>query len=197
MIKKTFQYNSTGTSYNMKILLTCSTVDYGFFDTYEDFDEGELFDSVYIVTGITSSRLEELRKYSTSTDYAIKYVTSTDSGVNGVDLSLSIVNQIPKVIVYYIDNITYTNIEMSDDNISTSFYFVSTGFSTHNFENKPIIKLESKENVVENPVIESDVFIVRQEIPVFEKCIRLRAINDLSQIISYAGGNYFKIYENT
>ena len=50
--------------------------------------------------------------------------------------------------------------------------------------------------MIDNPFINSDVFIIRQELPVFEKSIRLRGISSLNDIITYAGGNYFTIYNN-
>lgn len=195
MLKKILPFIS-GTSYNIKILLSANAIDYGFFDTYENFSGGTLYSNTYVVTGTSSNRLEELRKYSVSSDYSIKYLTSTSLLVDGLDISRSITTGDTNIFVYYIGGITYTN-EVSQSLIKTHFSFTNSGFSTNNFENKPIVKLESKDNVVENPIISSDVFISRQEISVFEKSVRLRAINNLSQVISYAGGNYFKIFENT
>jgi uncharacterized protein (DUF427 family) len=240
----------------------------------------------YAVTGISSNRLEELRKYSTSSIYSDKYFIGGSPTVDGLDLTYSgtQTNSGSTIVLqYYIGGIKYLNVtpvnytttlplkEAWIDNYNgnarfnyaahglavnnliyivsshveynglfyvnfgnadqllirrtvsgaytqyvgnstinwsnvilktatattTTFSFNSVGLSSLNFDNLPILKLEEKQNMCENPFIKSDVFILRQEIPVFEKSIRLRGVGNLSEVVNYAGGNYFKIFNNT
>jgi len=183
------------------ILLTAPSQDYGFFDTYTGATNAPLtaYTFNYIVTGTSSNRLEELRKYSTSLDYGDRYFTGGSPTTDGLDLTYSGTSTGATIILqYYIGGIKYLNTTLSGSTATTTtFVYNSTGLSTTNFDNKPILKLEEKQNMAENPFINSDVFIVRQEIPVFEKSIRLRGVSGLNDIVTYAGGNYFKIFNNT
>lgn len=149
---------------------------------------------MFTVTGTSSTRLVELKKYTSTGTLSDRYFTSTSSTTDGVNVSLTVE---PTKYVYYIGGITYMD-SIVGTATTTTFTFQSLGLDDpNNFEDKPIIMIESKQGMLEEPVIESDVFITRQEIPVFESSIRLRAINNLNQVSQYAGGNYFKIYENT
>jgi len=200
MIKKSFPFVS-GSSYHMNVLLTSNSLDYGFFDTYEgEYYSGSTslsgYSGSYTVTGTSSNRLPELRKYNSNPDYSIRYRTSTSPSTDGLNVGASTTTGSTKTLIYYIGGITYTNIETTSTT-ATTFTFTSTGLSTVNFENRPILKIEAKQNMAENPLIDSDVFIIRQELPVFENSVRLRAIGNLNQVSLYAGGNYFTIYENT
>src|SRR5690606_29818715 len=113
------------------------------------------------VTGECSSRLYELKKFSTSNDINIAYVTSSTPSQSGVDVSLSTGN----TIVYYISGITYIDDLMEN---KTTFSFQSSGYSSPDFINQPIIKDESKHNIVTQPEVSNDVFIIRQSISVFQ-----------------------------
>ena len=48
-----------------------------------------------------------------------------------------------------------------------------------------------------NPKIEDDVFIVRQQLSAFNDNYNLEFIENLNDLINYAGGNYFNIINNT
>jgi hypothetical protein len=146
------------------------------------------------ITGTCTSRLSELRKYTVSGTLSDLYFTSTITSVDGVNISLSTDGV---KYVYYLGGITYVDQIVGSATTST-FTYMSLGLADpNNFINEPYIKLDSKDNMVDNPIINSDVFIVRQELPVFEQSVRLRGINKLNEIIAYAGGNYFTIYKNT
>lgn len=145
------------------------------------------------ITGTSSSRLIELRKYTVSGTTSDMYFTSTTTANDGVNISLSS----GTTYVYYLGGITYKD-QFIGTAFTTTFLYTSLGLADpNNFINEPYIKLESKQNVVENPFINSDVFIIRQELPVFEKSLRLRSTSRLNDVITYAGGNYFTIYNNT
>jgi hypothetical protein len=55
----------------------------------------------------------------------------------------------------------------------------------------------NKENIISNPEIYDDVFIIRQEISAFDGNYRLEYIQNLIDLETYAGGNFFNIVNNT
>jgi hypothetical protein len=224
LIKKQFYFKS-GTTYNLNILLTAKIKDMGFFDTLDD--DVELIGQIqyadnptgytfvnsynfynyiadndinspfpYTVTGTSYSRLGELEKYVVSTDPNIKYFGSgslTNDGLNSFSIAPA-----STAFTYFIGGIQYDDVLLSGATAyTTTFSFTVTSFDYNNFDVKRIIKLESKQNMVENPQVGRDVFIVRQQQPVFERNYRLRAVNTLNDVVSYAGGDYFTIFNNT
>jgi hypothetical protein len=235
MIKRQFKYvsGSTGQTYNVSVLLTSTLKDFGFFDTYEHdgVTNKPITGDTYTVSGTCTSRLNELRKYTTNSNLAIRYVQSTgtiqsypaglitldsdlitldnafitlDNDVeeyitDGLDLAASVISGVSATtLVYYIGGIKYVDRQLTGSTaVTTTFILENLQFSYVNFDYKPIIKLESKQNMIENPRINSDVFIERQQLSVFEDNYRLRGINSLSDLINYAGGNYFTIYNNS
>ena len=60
-----------------------------------------------IITGTSSSRLSELRKYTVTDVFAKKYVTGGTINSDGIDLSIS--NPLNKII-YYLGGIKYVDI---------------------------------------------------------------------------------------
>lgn len=152
---------------------------------------------MHTVTGYSETRLDELRKYAVSGPITTRYFTSTDPSTDGVNPFLSVEGTTASTYVYYIGGIEYLD-QITNDVTVTTFTFLSLGLDdTNNFDNLPVIKLESKQNMVENPQVSKDVFIERQQQPVFERNYRLRAVNSLNDVISYAGGDYFTIFNNS
>ena len=192
----------TGATYNMTILLSSNVDDFGFFDTLDDPEATgatgtTLSGGTIIITGNSSSRLSELRKWSSSTDLSKKYWTSTDPTIDdGLNLSLTTSGE---TYVYYIGGISYVDEYVSGNTAyTTTFSFESSGYSdTNNFTNLPYIKDEAKQNMVDKPIVGSDVFIIREDLPVFEDNYRLSGISNLTDLTFYGGGNYFNIVKNT
>lgn len=222
LIKKKFLRSETGTTYSFNILLTETIKDWGFFDTLDDTDivgdvlyinsstghsfvntynfsnyTGDTFyQTIYTVTGYCGSRLSEIEKYVVSNDPNMKYFVGGSPTIDGLVSYNSGSTGI--TFVYYVGGILYVDFkENQSTGFTTIFTFTNSGFSTNNFENKRIIKLESKQNMVENSQVIADVFIARQQLTVFEKNYRLRGLGGISDLLSYAGGNYFTIYNNT
>ena len=79
----------------------------------------------------------------------------------------------------------------------TTYGFIPQGTSSLDFIEAPIYKDPKKENIISNPKINDDVFIVRQELSVFEQNYRLEYVSNLVELTTYAGGNYFKIINNS
>lgn len=192
-------YSGTGVTYNFNILLKANATDWGFFDAIYDpkatgVTGATISAGTYLVTGSSSSRLSELRKFSTSGTVAQRYFTSTGITSNGVDTGQTVTGLTASTYVYYVSGITYTDNIVSGVT-TTTFSFESSGLSSSAFVNLPIIQKE--ENILEKPTVNSDVFIIRDENTAFEKNYRLRNISNLTELQYYAGGAYFNIIENT
>ncbi len=195
MTRRTIQYNPTGNTYCFNVTLVSNSKDIGFFDTYTLVTGGTITGgTAHEVTGYSISRLSELRKYVTTGILSDLYTTSTEFTTDGLNVDLSVSGS---TYVYYIGGITYTDLISSGFTI-TFFTFQSLGlYDPNNFEDKPYVKLEEKQNIVENPIITNDVKVVRQEIPVFDQLIRLRAVEKINDIVVYGGGSVFTIHNNT
>jgi hypothetical protein len=141
------------------------------------------------ITGSSSSRLSDLKKYVTSGSFFDKYFLSNGSGSDGVNESLSTTSR----VVYYVGEITYVDDIDSGGDVTTTFSFIGQGYDSPDFINVPIYKDPDKSNLVANPKIESDVFIVRQVLSAFDKNYKLNEINNLVELTSYAGGQFFNI----
>jgi len=106
-------------------------------------------------------------------------------------------------IVYYIDGIKYV-----DDVINEITYFEYYALGTSNphfiqppidkdYNETPIYKDPKKENIIGRPKIQDGLFIVRQEVSAFDKNYKLQHVNNLVELTTYLGGNYFNIVNNT
>lgn len=145
-----------------------------------------------IVTGTSTSRLSELRKYRITNNFAEMYTANGSVSNDGVDYSTST----PSNIIYYLGGIRYLDIP-SGSNSGTTYSFTAQGYNSPDFINVPYYKDPMKENIISKPKIDDDVFIIRQETSAFENNYRLEYVKNLNDLISYAGGNYFKIINNS
>lgn len=185
------------TFYNLKIMLTARDIDVGFFDVYEDdlatgVTGTTIGTTPYPVSGISSSRLSELRKFSTNGTLSELYFTSTNPNVaDGVN---EVLTSTGTSWTYYISGITYI-----DDVINnvTTFNFISEGYGSSAFINLPFIKDETKQNIIDKPEIDNNVFIIRQSLPVFQNVYRLQDIRNIFELEKYAGGGKFNIINST
>jgi hypothetical protein len=153
-----------------------------------------------VVTAETTSRLEDLRKYTVTTVFSDKYFTSGTINNNGVDL---INSDSSTQIIYYIDGIKFVDI-ISGTSIYSGYtggttlsIYTPQGITTDNFIFKQYYKDPLKEEVSSNVKISDDVFIDRQEVAVFENNYRLEFISGIANLESYAGGLFFNIVKNT
>lgn len=194
----------TGVTYNIKICLTSDSHDLGFFNTHDFSGVTDVVtpSTAYIVTGSSSSMLNNIRKSGSPPYVYNQYFLSTDPNIDGLDLNRSGLLGTQYVtgftnynIVYYVGGITYT--QLSGASGSTLFSMIGQQFSPLNFTNESMIKDENKENMTGKPIISSDVFIIRQEFSVFERNYNLEFIKNIAQLETYAGGAYFNIVSNT
>ena len=146
------------------------------------------------ITGTTSSRLNELRKYTINNDFNRQYFTGGTININGVDLNNS--NPLDK-ITYYIDGIKYIDIISGTSSGITYNYYLPLGLTEENSINNYYYKNPNKDNIISAPKVNDDVFISRQELTAFDKNYRLEYIKNLTDLLTYAGGSFFKIYKNS
>jgi hypothetical protein len=183
----------TGVTYNFKINLTGIHKDMGFFDASPDAETQSGVGSINIVRGTSSSRLSELKKYAVNVPFNQQYIGDGSYSVDGVDF----LNSVSGVsVTYYIGGIKYVD-NTDVTGTTTTFVFITSGTNSLNFINGAYYKDPKKENIISNPKIDDDVFIIRQELSAFEKNYRLEYVKNLAELQSYAGGNYFKIANNT
>jgi hypothetical protein len=186
---------ATGATYSFKILLNQEAKNLGFFDAYplSGVTGTTIIYTPYTVTGECTSRLFELRKYAVTNVFADQYFIGGNYTTDGVDLGVSI----PNVrVVYYLGGIKYVDL-LTGSTSGSTFSFVTQGYTNPNFINKPIYKDPNKENIISNPEISDDVFIVRQELSAFDGNYRLEYIRNLVDLETYAAGNFFNIVKNT
>jgi len=145
-----------------------------------------------MITGTTdNSRLNELRKYTITTNFANQYVGGGSWIQDGVDYLNS-----PAIeyVVYFIGGIRYVD-ETLINGTTTSFSYLPN--NTYNFIDEQYIKNPNKEKIISNPKIYDDVFITRDNLSAFNKNYKLEYIRNLVDLTTYAGGKYFKIINNT
>lgn len=179
-------------TYHINIALKQETKDWGFIDAY-DFSgiTGTTIASFapQTISGQTISRLAELKTFARPTSQWSNYLKSGAPTANGVNELLSTTTK----YVYYVDGISY--VDYVEEGFTT-FSFVKTQTYKDDFINKPLVKDPDKENIVSNPKVNSDVFIVRQQLSAFNDNHKLEFVDNLNQLINYAGGNYFNIVNN-
>lgn len=110
---------------------------------------------------------------------------------------MDFINSISGVsVIYFIGGIRYVD-TFTGTSATTTFDFTTVGILSPAFINKPIYKDPKKENIISNPKITSDVFIIRQELSAFENNYKLEHIRTLNELETYAGGKYFNIVKNS
>lgn len=196
----------TGVTYNLKIQLNAEAIDLGYFDADVDgVDANTPSSSInYVVTGYSKSRLFELEKYTISTDLEKKYFLYDgnygalfDPDISGLDLNKTITGSSLNIYEYYVSGIKYDDYIPVSGESYTTFRFISEGFSSSNFINKYYYKDFDNEFIISKPNVSSDVFIIRQQINVFENNYRLKNISNINTLDSYGGGSFFNVVKNT
>jgi hypothetical protein len=145
-----------------------------------------------MITGTTrNSRLNELRKYTVTSNFADQYVGGGSWSSDGVDYPNSPTIQ---YVTYYIGGIKFID-ETLIDGVTTTFSYNPD--NANNFIDEQYIKNPTKEKIISNPKINDDVFIVRSQQSAFEKNYRLEYVQNLVDLTTYAGGKYFNIINNS
>lgn len=143
-----------------------------------------------IISGTSSSRLSELKKYKITDVFEEMYYSGGSITNNGVVYSES---EPENMITYYIGGVKYFD-DVSAN--TTTYYFEKDCDYNDDFIDYNIYKDPNKTGIVGLTKIVNDVFIERQELSVFEKNYMLEHVNNLSEVITFAGGRYFNIINN-
>ena len=130
------------------------------------------------VSGITSSRLNELSNYGANQFQLLFPIKK-----NGIDYG--IITEI---------NLTYTaytiqDIEYYDYNDGTTIYFLqSSGLTSQDLVCEPIYKNEALLNVVSEPQVQSNIFIDRGKNSALERVQRIGEVDNLRDLETYGYG---------
>ena len=187
--------------YYIKICLTQEAHDFGFFDAdtidssygnQEPIGLGNLTNNVMITGATANSRLIELKKYTKGVPFSQQYFGNGSIFVDGVDYNNSTENVI---VIYYIGGIKFID-TYTGSATTTTFNFTGQGYNSPDFINVPYYKDFNKENIISNPEINDDIFIIRQELSAFDSNYRLEYIKSLIDLTTYAGGRFFNIVGN-
>lgn len=161
-----------------------------------------------VVTGETESRVEDVRSYDNAAKYVLSFNTDsqvytayTGSVVRGVNRVTSLGN--PVTYVFGADE-TDKNIGTIDqanglvfknfNGISTytSFSYNSEGWNGYNVSLSALTKEEYLLGIISAPEVESDVFIDRGIVTVYDKHLKMSEITNIEQLIRYGKG-YFNV----
>ena len=132
----------------------------------------------FIVSGVTKSRITELALYGTP-----KYQVGVPVIKNG-EIWGAITDISPIYTAY-----TITGINFYDYVDGTSIFFEeSSGFTDNNLTAVPITKLESLLKVMDQPQIQTNVFLERGKNSAYERIQRLGEVDNLGDMLNYGYG---------
>lgn len=136
----------------------------------------------YTISGLTKSRLTELQLYG-----PVQYQLYTPVIANG-QLWGNIFVIDPVYTGYTIQGIDYY--DYIDG--TTEFYGTSSGFTDQNLTAVPITKNETLIKVIDQPQIQTDVFVERGKNSAYERIQRLGEVDNLGDMENY-GYNFFNV----
>jgi hypothetical protein len=132
----------------------------------------------FTISGITKSKLTDLALYGTP-----KYQVGVPVIKNGqIWGAISDINQI--FTAYTVQEVNYY-----DYNDGTTIFFEqSSGFTENNLSQKPITKEEVLLRVIDQPQIQTNVFVERGKNSAYERIQRLGEVDNLGDMINYGYG---------
>jgi hypothetical protein len=136
----------------------------------------------FTISGITKSRITELALYGTP-----KYQVGVPVIKNGqIWGAISDMNLI--FTAYTVQEVNYY-----DYNDGTTIFFEqSSGFTENNLSQRPITKEEVLLRVIDQPQIQTNVFVERGKNSVYERIQRLGEVDNLGDMINY-GYRFFNV----
>lgn len=185
MIKKTIKKNNSDVY--IKIHLKSNANNIGFFNVYDN--ELGVDGDFYIVDGECKSRLSELEKSINTDEFLLKYIQSDSVDYDGVNYSLSNLNN----IIYYINGIEYNDNLLNN---ITTFKMNTNGLNSYNSLNSNIYFNESILESISLPKMSSDIFIERPKFKIVEPFFKISFINNLNELYDVEGGSYYNIIKN-
>lgn len=138
--------------------------------------------TTYIVSGTSNSKLQDLEQYGSQ-----KYVQGLQVYKNRTPYG-KVFNISPNFTGYTILDIDYY--DYSDG--KTIFFYTGTGFNSENITAEPITKQEVLLNVIDQPQIQTNVYVERGKNSAYEKILRLGEVDNVGDMINYGYG-FFNI----
>ena len=132
----------------------------------------------YTVSGVSKSRLTELQLYGPNLYELYTPVISNGQIWGNIFVTASTYTG------YTIQEIDYY--DFSDG--TTSFYLQSSGFTDQNLTAVPITKNETLIKAVDQPQIQTDVFVERGKNSAYERIQRLGEVDNLGSLVNYGYG---------
>jgi hypothetical protein len=136
----------------------------------------------FVVSGNTKSRLEELKVYGTN-PYIDNLMITLEDGSTGMTISQSV-----NFTAYTINDQTY----LDYPNGQSVFYCFSQGLTSDMLTASGLTKFEYLMNIIEQPEIQSYVFIERGKYSGMEDFKRIGEINNVGSLRKYGLG-FFKV----
>lgn len=170
-----------------------------------------------VITGFTDSKLEDVKSYDRHNQYRIGFDTNTQDYINYNNLNILGVDRIysmgePRIYVFSTlnDNNLGTNNQIYGlqyldytgetrnvviDNINstiplTQFRYIGEGWNETNTSLSAITKEEYLFGIINQPEVQSDVFIDRGQTSVLDMHLRLSEIKSLGELSRYGNGFY-------
>jgi hypothetical protein len=144
------------------------------------------------ISGTTKSRITELKLYGDRSNMAPLYNQHYQLGVpviaNGQVWGAITNVEIGAFTAYTIQDVDYYDYQ----NGTTLFFEQSSGLTENNITAVPITKDGVLMNVVDQPQIQSNVYVERGKISAYEKIQRMGEVDNLGDMINYGYG-FFKI----
>ena len=137
----------------------------------------------FIISGNTQSRLNELKTYGPNPYKLFPYIVDLEDGTTGTTLSIS-----PNYTSYTINDMYY--VDFPEGN--TVFIMESQGLSDIDLTATTITKEEYLMNVIDQPQIQSYVFIERGKNSALENFRRIGEVNNTGSLKQYGYG-FFEI----
>jgi hypothetical protein len=140
----------------------------------------------FTISGITKSRVNELALYGTP-----KFQVGVPVILNG-QIWGAITNMNPVFTAYTVNSVSYY-----DYIDGTTIYFEpSSGFTVNNLVAVPITKDESLLKVMDQPQIQTNVYVERGKNSAYEKIQRLGEVDNLGDLINYGYGFFSVVKKN-
>lgn len=143
----------------------------------------------FTVSGFTKSRITELKPYGNLTLAQRLNLPIINNGV----LWGSITNIAPTFTAYTIQDTNY--IDYNDG--ATIYYQPSSGLTEQNITAVPITKNETLLKVIDQPQIQTNVFVERGKNSAYERVQRLGEVDNLGDMINYGYGFFNVVKKET
>lgn len=207
-INKQILINTKEDYFFFKVQFNQNIYDLGLFseeDSIKDvtFNLNDYFISGDIISGVTSSLLENFRTYNSNNPYVVNFDINKSNYFNYSGASINGVSRITKIngndYEYAVDgnndlNIGTTNqlngifYKETKNSGKANFRFKSEGFNLTNSKYSSIFKEDYLMGVINKPEVINDIFIDRGNISVFESHLKMSEIESLDHLEKYGNG---------